>query len=86
MGATPQELTFQVSFTGPGDNAMTLDITARHHSTDHAKVLVNGADDADARLIFKHKGSITNPSRWGFDFKNLTVAGEDYRVNLRFDP
>jgi hypothetical protein len=40
----------------------------------------------DAALIFAFKGSVSNPSRWAFDFKNVTVDGEDYRINLRFDP
>ncbi len=84
--ASPVEINATVSFKGEDGADVEINVAAKHHSTSKAKVLVNGELDADAALIFAFKGSIGNPTRWAFDFKNVTVEGEDYRINLRFDP
>ncbi len=68
------------------ESAMQFQLKAEPHSPRKAKVSVNGDHDPDAALIFDYHGSIGNTSRWGFDFDHVTVDGQDYRINLRFDP
>lgn len=75
-----------VSFVGEDDAAIKVTVKAVHHSPTRLRVLVDGAVDADASLIFAFKGGPLNPSRWGFDFVRVTINGVDYRINLRFDP
>ena len=84
--ADPMTLELKVEFQPEGAEAITVQLKAVHHSPQRAKVLVDGTLDEDAALIFSWKGSPANPSRWGFDFKRVTLDGEDYRFNIRFDP
>jgi len=86
--ADPKRLKIGVKFDRGEDDggSATILLEAQHHSPQNAKVLVDGELDPDARLVFAFKGGIRNPSRWAFDFKNVTFEGEDYRINLRFDP
>ena len=61
-------------------------IHAKPSSTARSKIDVNGDSDPDARMVFAYKGTILNPTRYAFDFKRITLDGEEYRVDTRFDP
>ena len=61
-------------------------LEATPSSASQSRVKVDGALDPDARLVFALKGSFGNPTRYAFDFKNVTLDGEDLRVDTRFDP
>lgn len=86
FAASATSIEATVRFNGSDNNPLDVTIKAAHHSPQKAKVLVNGTLDEDAALVFAWKGGPPNPSRWAFDFKRVTVDGEDYRINLRFDP
>lgn len=68
------------------DGSKEIELAALPHTSHKLKVLVNGDLDPDAALIFAFKGNFTNRSRWGFDFKRVTLDDEDHRFNCRFDP
>jgi hypothetical protein len=68
------------------DGDKEIELAALPHKANKVKVLVDGELDPDAVLVFAFKGSFGNPSRWGFDFKRVTIDDEDYRFNCRFDP
>jgi len=86
LSASPLEINATIKFAGAAGADVVINVIAQHHSTSKAKVLVDGVLDSDASLAFDYHGSSGNPTRWGFDFKNVTVDGVDYRINLRFDP
>lgn len=86
----PKGLAVTVAWEEDG-TPKTVNLKAVHFSTSKLRVLVNDEVDADAALIFAFKGNLTNPDRWAFDFKRVTLEGadgesDDYRFNLRFDP
>jgi len=68
------------------DGDKEVKLAALPYTATKTKVLVNDEVDADAALIFAYKGSPFNPSRWGFDFKRVTLGDEDFRFNFRYDP
>lgn len=78
-------LSITIDYTEGGTDKQVV-LKASASTVKMAKISVNDKDDSDARLIFSNKGNIGNPSRWGFDFKEITIDGKDYRFNLRFDP
>lgn len=61
-------------------------LTAHPVSASKTKVLVDGDWDSDAVLVFDPKPSLGNPTRYAFDFKRVTIDGEDHRFNFRYDP
>ncbi len=85
VNVNPTQIEVTVSFTVEGQSR-TVVLKAVHFSPIRARVLVNGTVDEDGALIFSWRGNIPNPSRWGFDFKRVTLDGLDYRINTRFDP
>jgi len=61
--------------------AVTLE--ALPGAADHAVVKVNGQHDADARLVFSLRHTLTKPIIVVFEFKNVTIGGASKR--FRFD-
>lgn len=61
-------------------------IEARPSSLKKTQVYLDDVLDPEANLVFDFKGSLTNPSRWGFDFRPVTFGEDEIRINTRFDP
>lgn len=68
------------------NNGTTIKLHAKPASLKKTRVFVNGELDPEAGLVFDFKGNFGNPSRWAFDFRPVTVDGEEFRINTRFDP
>lgn len=60
----------------------TIVLEARPSSLSKSKIYVGGKLDVDASMVF----DVKNQSRFAFDFKNVTIDGEDYRIDTRLDP
>ncbi len=86
VNVDPSQIEVTVAFAADGQANRTVVLRAVHYSPSKARVLVNGTVDDDAALIFSWRGNPVNMSRWGFDFKRVTLDGLDYRINTRFDP
>jgi hypothetical protein len=61
----------------------TVALEALPGAADHAIVKVNGQHDADARLVFSLRHTLTKPVIVVFEFKNVTIGGVTKRY--RFD-
>jgi hypothetical protein len=68
------------------DKGRDLALAAVPHTATKTKILIDGEVDADAAMVFDPKPSPGNLTRFAFDFKRVTIDGDDHRFNFRFDP
>jgi len=68
------------------DEATTYKLKAIPRDSSHTTVSLNDAVVADAALVFSFRGTIFNPSRYGFDFRPILIDGGMARFNMRYDP
>ena len=68
------------------DGDRDLVLAAVPHTATRTRVLVDGEVDQDAAMVFDPKPSFGNRTRFAFDFKRVTIDGDDHRFNFRYDP
>ncbi len=68
------------------DAASTYDLKAVPKDATHTKVFFQGAEIKGGAMVFALKGSLGNPTRFGFDFRPIPMSGHNARFNMRYDP
>ena len=68
------------------DNGTTHKLKAVPKDESHTAVSFDDAAVAGASLVFALKGTLLNPTRFGFDFRPIPLNGNPARFNMRYDP